>query len=183
MFRTLFRSPRSTPALSDAEILDALAAAAEATVDDVDAALTPARASAQREAILARLAGDADSRVLSFPPRPDEAGRLEVASPRRTPATASGRPAFGWLLTAAAAGLIVGVGTGHGLLGQRPVQSAHAVRALVRTVPAPAPVTAELDEQVLGQVDVVLAGRGVEELRPLDALTPTAVSLLASAGR
>lgn len=182
MFRTLFRSPRSTPDLPDAEVLDALAAAAETTVDDVDAALTPERAAAQREAILARLSGDAASRVLSFPPRPDDTGRLEPASAKRA-ATAPARPALGWLLTAAAAGLVVGVGTGHGIYGE--LEDPAAPPPIVRRIstPPPAPVALELDEQVLGQVDVVLAGRGVEELRPLDAITPTAVSLLASAGR
>lgn len=181
MFRTLFRSPRSTPDLPDAEVLDALAAAAEATVDDVDAALTPERAAAQRDAILARLSGDAASRVLCFPPRPDDAGRLEPASARHAAPTPA-RPALGWLLTAAAAGLVVGVGTGHGVYGE--LEDPTAPPPVVRRVaPAPAPVALELDEQVLGEVDVVLAGRGVEELRPLDAITPTAVSLLASAGR
>jgi hypothetical protein len=182
MFRTLFRSPRSTPHLPDAEVLDALAAAAEATVDDADAALTPERAAGQRAAILARLAGDAESRVLSFPPRPDETGRLEPASTVRA-ANAPARPALGWLLTAAAAGLVVGVGTGHGIYGELEDPMAPAPVVHVRTAPPPVPVTLELDEQVLGQVDVALARRGVEELRPLDALTPTAVSLLASAGR
>jgi len=179
MFRTLFRSDRSTPELPDAEMLEALAAAAEATVDDVDAALTPERAASQRAAILARLAGDADSRVLSFPPRSDDAGNLAPAAAPR----ATGRPALGWLLTAAAAGLLVGVGTGTGVYGE--LEDPTVPPPIVRPgiAPAPAPVALELDEQVLGQVDVALARRGVDELRPLDALTPTAVSLLASAGR
>ena len=179
MFRTLFRSDRSTPDLPDAEVLDALAAAAEATADDVDAELTPARASAQRDAILARLTGDVDARVLSFPPRPDDAGNLAPAAARH----AAGRPALVWLLTAAAAGLVVGAGTGHGIYAELEDPAAPLPVVRARTTPAPAPIVTELDEQVLGQVEIVLAGRGVEELRPLDALTPTAVSLLASAGR
>ena len=182
MFRTLFPSARSTPDLPDAELLDALAAAAEATVDDVDAALTPERAAAQRDAILVRLAGGADARVLSFPPRPDDAGNLAPVEARHA-AGAPARPALAWLLTAAAAGLVVGVGTGHGIYSELEDPTAPPPVVRVRTAPAPAPVAMELDEQVLGQVEVVLAGRGVEELRPLDALTPTAVSLLASAGR
>ena len=182
MFRTLFRSARSTPDLPDAEVLDALAAAAEATADDIDAALTPARAAAQRDAILARLAGDADARVLSFPPRAGDVGNLAPAAARHAAGT-PGRPALVWLLTAAAAGLLVGVGTGHGIYAELEDPTAPMPVVRARTTPAPAPIAIELDEQVLGQVEIVLAGRGVEELRPLDALTPTAVSLLASAGR
>jgi hypothetical protein len=78
---------------------------------------------------------------------------------------------------------VVGVGTGHGVYSELEDPTAPPPIVRVRTAPPPAPVALELDDQVLGQVDVVLAGRGVEELRPLDALTPTAVSLVAAAGR
>jgi hypothetical protein len=180
-------SRRSAPgpgSVVDAPLLDTLADARDAVTAEADATLTPERAAAQRAAILARLGATADTRVLSFPPRAvdDAPGRSHAP-----------RPALGWMLTAAAAGLVVGVGTGQGLylqptgLGwQPPAVEWEATRPMpvqARTV-APGAVPAvvtddEADDAILGQVEFALAGRGVEELQPLDAITPR-VTLVAS---
>jgi hypothetical protein len=181
-------SRRSAPgpgSVVDAPLLDTLADARDAVTAEADAALTPERAAAQRAAILARLGATADTRVLSFPPRAVDDAPVRSHAPR---------PALGWMLTAAAAGLVVGVGTGQGLyvqptgLGwQPPAVEWEAPRPMpvqARTVAAPAAVPAvvtddEPDDAILGEVEFALAGRGVEELQPLDAITPR-VTLVAA---
>ena len=107
------RSRSAPPAVIDAPLLDTLADAHTAAEADADAAFTPERAAAQRAAILARLGAAADQRVLSFPPR--------AAEPAPRPGARAPRPALGWMLTAAAAGLVVGVGTGQGIYLEWPV--------------------------------------------------------------
>jgi hypothetical protein len=168
----LFRSRHSVPnPVVDAAFLEAIAAADVMAATDADAALTPERAAAQRAAIMARLGADDDSRVLAFPPRDAQARRPH------TP-----RPALGWMLTAAAAGLVVGVGTGRGIDLEFPGAPAPTPAPRVAAAALPpvvAPVTTEPDDAILGAVEVALAGRGVEELQPLDALTPR-VTLVAS---
>ena len=171
------RSRTAPPAVVDAPLLDTLADAHAAAEADADAAFTPERAAAQRAAILARLGATAEQRVLSFPPRSaDTAPRAMPRAPR---------PALGWMLTAAAAGLVVGVGTGQGIYLEWPAREpAPQVRIVARTespaVREAAPVdTVDTDDAILGQVETALASRGVEELQPLDALTPR-VTLVAS---
>jgi len=165
------RSPSTPPAVVDAPLLDTLADAHGAAEADADAAFTPERAAAQRAAIMARLGGATDQRVLSFPPRAEPAARA------RAP-----RPALGWMLTAAAAGLVVGVGTGQGIYLEWPVSN---TTAAVRPITPPAPARVEADDiddsddAILSGVEVALSGRGVDELQPLDALTPR-VTLVAS---
>jgi hypothetical protein len=169
-------SRRSAPkhvSVVDAPLLDALADAHDAVTAEADAALTPERAAAQRAAILARLGAPADSRVLSFPPRASETAARRSHAPR---------PALGWMLTAAAAGLVVGVGTGQGLYVEW--QPARPTPVQARTVTAPSAVpavadAAEPDDAILGEVEFALAERGVDELQPLDAITPR-VTLVAS---
>ena len=170
---SLFRSrPSAPPSVTDAELLDALAAADAAALEDADAAFTPARADAQRAAILARLAASDDPRVLSFPPREADAARVRRV---HTP-----RPALGWMLTAAAAGLIVGVGTGHGIYGAWPGEPVPQQVVVATTPRTAAPPVADPDDEILGEVETALAGRGVDALQPLDRLTPTAITLVAS---
>lgn len=165
------------PSAADTPLLDTLAEAHDAALAEADASFTPERAAAQHAAIMARLGATADARVLSFPPR-----ALEAPPARRT---ASPRPALGWMLTAAAAGLIVGVGTGQGLYDWQPGDDWQFGREPVsvgRTAGAPVPVqpaAIELDDAILGEVEFALAERGVDELQPLDALTPR-VTLVAS---
>jgi hypothetical protein len=172
------RFRRSVPVVVDAPLLDTLAEIHDAVAAEADAALTPERAAAQRAAILARLGATADSRVLSFPPR---AGDAAPAAGRSSHAP---RPALGWMLTAAAAGLVVGVGTGRGLdIGWQaavPAAGGAPAQARIVTVPASAPgAEIETDDAILGEVEWALAERGVDELQPLDAITPR-VTLVAS---
>ena len=165
------RSRSTPPAVIDAPLLDTLADAHTAAEAEADAAFTPERAAAQRGAIMARLGATADQRVLSFPPR--------TAEPAPRAATRAPRPALGWMLTAAAAGLIVGVGTGQGISieWRPPVTVAHGgTETPIKPVIAPAD---ETDDAILSDVEVALAQRGVDELQPLDALTPR-VTLVAS---
>jgi len=197
MFRTLFRFTRVAPEADDPELQLALADARQRAAADADFALTPERAEAQRAAISARLGGARpgagvdlgaadDRRVLSFPPRevlglsgPELADADATRPVRRAPR--SPRPALGWILTAAAAGLVVGVGTGNGIYDELP-GAPSAPTSFAATPPAATPVTADPDDSILADVEVALNGRGVDELRPLDDLTPT-VSIVASAGR
>lgn len=173
MFAFLRSRRSSVPTVIDAPLLDTLADARDAAEADADAAFTPERAAAQRAAILARLGATDDPRVLSFPPRAEATPNARLP---RAP-----RPALGWMLTAAAAGLVVGVGTGQGIYLEWPARQAPAqVRANaapVRTT-ASAPDT-DTDDAILGEVEVALSSRGVEELQPLDALTPR-VTLVAA---
>ena len=166
------------PTVVDARLLDALADSHDAAMAEADASFTPERAAAQRAAILARLGATADSRVLSFPPR-----AIDAVEPARRSATTP-RPALGWMLTAAAAGLVVGVGTGQGLYFEwQPEQVAAQVTSAQARATTPAviaaPSTTEADDAILRDVEVALAERGVDELQPLDAITPR-VTLVAS---
>jgi len=168
------RARSAPPAVIDAPLLDTLADAHAAAEADADAAFTAERAAAQRAAIMARLGADADQRVLSFPPR--------TAEPAVRPGARAPRPALGWMLTAAAAGLIVGVGTGQGIAVEWPRHGDATTN--VRVVSAPprpaAPADAvDTDDAILSDVEMALAQRGVDELQPLDALTPR-VTLVAS---
>ncbi|MEO6007296.1 MAG: hypothetical protein ABIU38_04505 [Vicinamibacteraceae bacterium] len=168
----------AAPAVIDAPLLDTLAEAQATVAADADAAFTPERAAAQRALIMARLGATDDPRVLSFPPRADVAPTARLA---RAP-----RPALGWMLTAAAAGLVVGVGTGQGIYLEWPARQmpaqARVVSAPVRTATAvidTAVFDTDGDDAILGEVEVALSSRGVDELQPLDALTPR-VTLVAS---
>jgi hypothetical protein len=193
MFRTLFRSPHhpaiargAAPDADESRLASALAEARDRAAADADLALTAERAEAQRAAIAARLraahAGADDRRVLTFPPREvlglsgPELAEVEAILPARR-ATRSPRPALGWILTAAAAGLVVGVGTGNGVYDELP-GTPSAPSTFAAAPAAPAPASADTDETILADVEVALAGHGVDELRPLDALTPT-VSMVA----
>jgi hypothetical protein len=166
------RSRSAPPAVIDAPLLDTLADAHAAAEADADAAFTPERAAAQRAAIMARLGADADQRVLSFPPRVAEPAPRSARAPR---------PALGWMLTAAAAGLVVGVGTGQGISVEWPGRdTAPQVRVVTATPHTASPADAvDTDDAILSEVEVALAQRGVDELQPLDALTPR-VTLVAS---
>jgi hypothetical protein len=173
MFAFLRSGRSSVPSVIDAPLLDTLADVREAAAADADAALTDERAAAQRAAILARLGAGDDPRVLSFPPRAEAA---PVARLPRAP-----RPALGWMLTAAAAGLVVGVGTGQGIYLEWPARQA-PTQARINTIPVRATAAAadtDQDDAILGEVEVALSSRGVDELQPLDALTPR-VTLVAS---
>jgi hypothetical protein len=167
------RSRSVPPAVIDAPLLDTLADAHAAAEAGADAAFTPERADAQRAAILARLGAAADQRVLSFPPR--------AAEPAASAGSRARRPALGWMLTAAAAGLVVGVGAGQGIFVEWPQRDAVTQgHAAVQSVRSESPVEADdTDDAILSDVEVALSSRGVDELQPLDALTPR-VTLVAA---
>jgi hypothetical protein len=174
MFAFLRSRGSSVPTVIDAPLLDTLADVRDAAEADADAAFTPERAAAQRAAILARLGAGDDPRVLSFPPRAEAAPAARLA---RAP-----RPALGWMLTAAAAGLVVGVGTGQGVSLEWPARQQAPTQARVSAAPVrPTALAADTDpdDAILGEVEVALSSRGVDELQPLDALTPR-VTLVAS---
>jgi hypothetical protein len=157
----------------DATLLETFADVREAALAEAEASFTPDRAAAQRMTILARLGASEDPRVLSFPPR-----ALDAPAPLRR--TARPRPALGWMLTAAAAGLIVGLGTGQGLYDDWQPGGQATPQARTISVPvAEMPAGLESDDAFLRDVEVALAERGVDELQPLDALTPR-VTLVAS---
>jgi hypothetical protein len=169
----LLGSEVKRPTVVDTPLLDTLADAHDAALAEADASFTPERAAAQHAAIMARLGATADPRVLSFPPR-------AVDAPPAGHGAASPRPALGWMLTAAAAGLIVGVGTGQGLYDDW--QPGRETARIGRTVSPPVavqPALSDVDDAILGEVEVALSERGVDELQPLDALTPR-VTLVAS---
>jgi hypothetical protein len=173
MFAFLRSRRSSVPTVIDAPLLDTLADARDAAEAEADAAFSPERAAVQRAAILARLGAGHDARVLSFPPR------VEAAPTARLPRAP--RPALGWMLTAAAAGLVVGVGTGQGIELEWPTRSV-PVQARVNIAPVRGTASAaatDPDDAILGEVEVALASRGVDELQPLDALTPR-VTLVAA---
>jgi hypothetical protein len=167
------RSRSVPPAVIDAPLLDTLADAHAAAEAGADAAFTPERAAAQHAAIMARLGAAADQRVLSFPPR--------AVEPAPGAGTRAPRPALGWMLTAAAAGLVVGVGTGQGIYVDWPVRpSVTQAQGPTPSVHVDPPVVAdEADDAILSDVEVALSRRGVDELQPLDELTPR-VTLVAS---
>lgn len=161
------------PIVADAPLLETLADTRDAATAEADASFTPERAAAQRAAIMARLGATEDPRVLSFPPR-----ALDAPPPVRR--AASPRPALGWMLTAAAAGLVVGVGTGQGLYDDWQPGGNGAPQDWTYTAPvAVPPMASDIDDAILGEIEVALAERGVDELQPLDALTPR-VTLVAS---
>jgi hypothetical protein len=183
MFAFLRSRRADPPSAIDEPLLDMLAAAQHVATVDADAAFTAERAAAQKAAVLARLAATDDPRVLSFPPR-DEGG-LQT---RRGHA----RPALGWTFAAAAAGLVIGIGTGHGLYpGTAPASRLGPVShmgpagappaAAATHAPRPvATVAVEADDEILREVETALAGRAVDALEPLDRLTPTVVTLIAT---
>jgi hypothetical protein len=84
------------------------------------------------------------------------------------------------MLTAAAAGLVVGVGTGQGIYQWPAGEKVVTVRGTTPPVPVVMAVEADdTDDAILSEVEVALSRRGVDELQPLDALTPR-VTLVAS---
>jgi hypothetical protein len=170
MFAFLRSRRADPPSVIDEPLLDVLAAAQHVATADADAAFTAERAAAQKAAVLARLAATDDPRVLAFPPRDD------ARSPRRGHA----RPALGWTLAAAAAGLVIGLGTGHGLYPAAPPVSAPPAEVDTHGPRSVATVAVETDDEILGDVESALAGRAVDALEPLDRLTPTVVTLIAT---
>lgn len=152
------------------------AAAADAA-DAADAVFTPARLAAQRAAILRRLeAAGRTARVIAFPNGAPAPAALRTASVVR------------WTAAAAAAGLLIGVASGHllewhpeGAPGAATTASAPAVplsqivsSPSVRTAPAEA-----LDEE--GLLEAAYDRVSVDALEAIDDITPRAREFARSA--
>ncbi len=136
---------------------------------EADAIFTPACLRNQREQIARRVeqTGTA-ARVISFP------GRFV----QRHISGANGRIAVRWTASAAAAGLVVGVGLGMILDQQRALAPAASVTARssapVAAAPAPdapRPLVSDYDTFVR-ELDQARGGPGSPELRMFDELTP-----------
>jgi hypothetical protein len=150
-----------------AAALDAYRAAAHA---EADAHFDERALEAQRQRILQRIeqAGQR-ARVLHFP--------TTAATMRPSVAGVSRR----WISAAAAAGLLIGLGTGqllHVMPGDnwvnrettaRPTAAAPASRRAI--VPALAITSTTDDDALLDAIDVAVTSRGASELRALDDLT------------
>ena len=136
------------------------AACAEADAHFDDRALE-----AQRHKILARLAHlGHPAKVIRFPKAP--AGEMPAGNLNRR-----------WISVAAAAGLIIGLLGGQlvHLVPQparrvSPVATA-TVAPSAPSVPTFVPVSASVDDGLLGEVEIVMMARTANELRALDELT------------
>jgi hypothetical protein len=151
-----------------ARFLDGLRTEAETETDLI---FTAERCAAQQQQIARRIEhlGHA-ARVISFP--------RQLAARR---ATVPARTAPRWLASAAAAGLIVGLGAGmlvDNAPGFRlaPAQFGQPAQRPVRTLP-PAPASAPVpyldDDTFLAQIENALGAPNNRELLPFDALTPS----------
>lgn len=164
-------------------LMDGIAAEA---IAESDAAFTSDRLRAQQQQILRRIEHvGRPARVISFP--------THAPADRPQPASAPHVPSR-WIASAAAAGLLIGVGLGAGIEWQRHTRarvSATGGTAAVRTTAAPthvipaapvAEVAAELsvtpasevvgDDAFLSDLEVLLERTQTRELRAIDALTP-----------
>jgi hypothetical protein len=119
---------------------------------------------AQRHKILARLAHLGNpAKVIRFPKAP--AGELPNGNINRR-----------WVSVAAAAGLIIGLLGGQVVHLMPQQQSARvspiaAIAPSVSSRPAFVPVSAPIDDGLLGEVELVMQARTANELRALDELT------------
>jgi hypothetical protein len=151
-----------------ARFMDGLRTGAEAEIDLV---FTAERCAAQQQQIAKRIEhlGHA-ARVISFP------GQLTTRRASVTPVRTAPR----WLASAAAAGLVVGVGAGmlvDRVPGFRPapvpfVQPAQRPVRPGPPVPASAPLPLVDDDTFLTQIEHALGAPNNRELLPFDALTP-----------
>ncbi|HTV03048.1 MAG TPA: hypothetical protein VMF13_21045 [Luteitalea sp.] len=123
----------------------------------VDALITPARLDRQFDIIARRLEGHA-GRVLPFP----------VVTHRPAPAP----PLRRWIATAAACGLLIGVGAGR-WIGPIDAGSRTAWRPSTTSPTKAGPrLQHETDEQMLDEIDYALTRSRTKEFRALDELTP-----------
>ncbi len=138
-----------------------LDAARMAAVAAADAAFTPATLDRQRQSIMERIGKlGAAARVLPFPAGP-------AATPRPAVPAADRR----WVLAAAAAGIILGIGVGRLPSGpDTPSPPREAVAPRVATVePVLDP---RRDDRLLSDVEELLTRETRPEFEALDGLTP-----------
>ena len=138
--------------------LEATRVAARAAAD---AAFTPAALDRQRQSIMERIGKiGAAARVLPFPSAP--------AAPVRQAAPAADRR---WVLAAAAAGIILGIGVGR--LPSGPQISSPAPMAVAPRVATVEPaVDPRRDDRLLSDVEELLTRETRPEFEALDGLTP-----------
>jgi len=142
----------------------------QAAVEDADAAFPAERLAQQQRRILERV---------DLEPRPARVIAFPTAQPPDT-AISRIRPASRWIAAAAVAGLVVGLVAGRlghdtsgGMLTaapeSRPALGASAFRAATVGLS---------DDELLGQIEIAVDGRGGNSLRPLDDMTPRAWDVL-----
>ncbi|MBI4888713.1 MAG: hypothetical protein HY824_16565 [Acidobacteria bacterium] len=130
---------------------------------EADAAFDAERLARQRARILQRIEqAGRPGRLIAFPASPVHCASLRARSGVR------------WVAGAAAAGLIIGILTGH-LVHVLPGPRAPVSGQAAGSRPAPelhAVSTTLSEEEFLGMLDVAIEGAGGASLRPLDDLTP-----------
>jgi hypothetical protein len=138
---------------------------------DADEVLSPERLAAQQAQIFRRLgAAERPARVIAFP--------------KHSPASVRQFPVRRWIATAAAAGLITGVGLGQMWNFRLAVPSGlsdrivETPRQLPRATAAPAMATASDEAAVVLAEFEEVAAPGYEALRAYDTFTPRAADLL-----
>lgn len=123
----------------------------------VEARITPSRLDRQFDVIMRRLEGHS-GRVLPFP----------IGLHRSAPV----QPLHRWVASAAAAGLIIGIGAGR-LMGPMPATTDGTWRARTDLVrPGSHGVQQETDERLLIEIDAAITRSRTKEFRALDELTP-----------
>lgn len=137
---------------------------------DADEALSPERLAAQQAQIFRRLeAAERPARVIAFP--------------KHSPAYVRQFPVRRWIATAAAAGLITGVGLGQMWNFRIPTPSGFSDRiadATPRSLPGPAAIPAVVtvsDEVTLAEIEEISTPR-YEALRAYDTFTPRAADFV-----
>ena len=142
----------------------ALEAYREAAYAEADAHFDERALETQRHKILARLAHlGHPAKVIRFPKAP--AGEMPTGNINRR-----------WVSVAAAAGLIIGLLGGQlvHLVPQAPRRVSPIASTMAPSSPSRptfVPVSAPVDDGLLGEVEIVLQARTANELRALDELT------------
>ena len=160
-------SRRDTSELDQNAALEAYRAAACA---EADAHFDDRALETQRHKILAKLAHlGHPARVIRFP----KAGTME------SPASGVNRR---WISVAAAAGLIIGL-LGGQLVNLVPQSNSRRLSPMATSIapsapsgPTFVPVSAAIDDGLLGEVEMAMEMRSAAELRALDDFTPLADS-------
>lgn len=138
--------------------LDATRVAARAAAD---AAFTPSDLDRQRRSILDRIGRlGAAARVLPFPAAPPAASRQAAPTADRR-----------WVLAAAAAGIILGIGVGR-LPGGSPVTPSPTPSPAARVAVVEPVIDSRRDDRLLSDVEELLTREIRPEFEALDGLTP-----------
>ena len=160
-------APCETRRAAIAHMLDEVS---QAAIEEADAAFPAGRLARQQMRILERLEHEGrPAKVIAFP-----AGHAPDSVLHRN------RPAARWIAAAAVAGLVVGLAAGRfGPAGAPGFEAPQAVNRPAatpfRSEPQLRAVTVTLsDEELLGQIELAVDGRGGASLRSLDELTPRA---------